>query len=179
MTMDVLTLPRTFGAEAVAGRRLAVAHIGVAVAAFGVAAAMAIMQALSRANLELPFRSASMYYMSVTAMIFLVVATIVMHFFGPANFHVHATDWTVIARCALIGLTATLAQWLIFRQKCEGQERRSFAPAPASIAGVILNGSPAFAAPARLSEQESQEPDSPLRTWTPGTSCRITDNPIP
>src|SRR4030095_14519246 len=47
--------------------RLAVANIGVAVAAFGVAAAMAIMQALSRANLDLPFRSAAMYYMSVTA----------------------------------------------------------------------------------------------------------------
>ena len=47
--------------------RLALANIGVAVAAFGIAAAMAIMQALSRANLELPFRSAAIYYMSVTA----------------------------------------------------------------------------------------------------------------
>jgi cytochrome c oxidase subunit 1 len=47
--------------------RLALANIGVAVAAFGVASAMAIMQAISRANLELPFRSAGMYYMSVTA----------------------------------------------------------------------------------------------------------------
>jgi cytochrome c oxidase subunit I len=47
--------------------RLAVTNIGVAVAAFGIAAAMAIMQALSRANLDLPFRSAEMYYMSVTA----------------------------------------------------------------------------------------------------------------
>jgi drug/metabolite transporter (DMT)-like permease len=54
------------------------------------------------------------FYMSATAMIFLIAATIAMHFLGPANFHVHATDWTVIARCALIGLTATLAQWLIF-----------------------------------------------------------------
>ena len=48
-------------------RRLALANIGVAVVAFGVAAAMAMMQALSRAALDLPFRSASMYYMSVTA----------------------------------------------------------------------------------------------------------------
>ena len=47
--------------------RLAVANIGVAIAAFGIAAAMAIMQALSRANLDLPFRSAGLYYMSVTA----------------------------------------------------------------------------------------------------------------
>lgn len=47
--------------------RLALANIGVAVAAFGIASAMAIMQALSRANLDLPFRSAGLYYMSVTA----------------------------------------------------------------------------------------------------------------
>ena len=54
------------------------------------------------------------YYMSVTAMIFLLVATAAMHRLGPANFHLHATGWSVIARCALIGITATLAQWLIF-----------------------------------------------------------------
>jgi cytochrome c oxidase subunit 1 len=47
--------------------RLVLAHIWVAVIAFGVAAAMAMMQAISRANLEVPYRSASMYYMSVTA----------------------------------------------------------------------------------------------------------------
>ncbi|MFI5206632.1 MAG: b(o/a)3-type cytochrome-c oxidase subunit 1 [Gemmatimonadales bacterium] len=47
--------------------RLATANIGVAVGAFTVAAMMAVMQALSRANLELPFRSPQMYYMSVTA----------------------------------------------------------------------------------------------------------------
>jgi drug/metabolite transporter (DMT)-like permease len=54
------------------------------------------------------------YYMSVTALIFLAFATVALHFAGPANFRVHAADWTVVARCAFIGLTATLAQWLIF-----------------------------------------------------------------
>jgi cytochrome c oxidase subunit 1 len=49
------------------GDRLIRANIWVAIAAFGVAAAMAMMQAISRADLELPYRSASMYYMSVTA----------------------------------------------------------------------------------------------------------------
>src|SRR5688572_25667937 len=47
-------------------RHLALANIGVSVAAFGVASGMALMQALSRANLDLPFRTAQMYYMSVT-----------------------------------------------------------------------------------------------------------------
>jgi cytochrome c oxidase subunit I len=56
------TLPRDASANP-----LIRANIWVAVVAFGVAAAMAMMQAISRANLELPYRSASMYYMSVTA----------------------------------------------------------------------------------------------------------------
>jgi cytochrome c oxidase subunit I len=47
--------------------RLALANILVATAAFGVAALMAVMQALSRAGTELPFRSPSIYYLSVTA----------------------------------------------------------------------------------------------------------------
>ena len=47
--------------------RLILSHVWVAVLAFGVAAAMAMMQAISRANLEVPYRSARMYYMSVTA----------------------------------------------------------------------------------------------------------------
>jgi cytochrome c oxidase subunit 1 len=48
-------------------RRLAAANIGVAVGAFAIATGMALMQALSRANLDLPWRSAQMYYLSVTA----------------------------------------------------------------------------------------------------------------
>lgn len=47
--------------------RLILAHLWVAILAFGVAACMAVMQAVSRANLEVPYRSARMYYMSVTA----------------------------------------------------------------------------------------------------------------
>src|SRR5881296_3785184 len=47
--------------------RLALANLWVAIVAFGVASAMALMQALSRAALELPWRSAKMYYLSVTA----------------------------------------------------------------------------------------------------------------
>jgi len=47
--------------------RLILANIWVAVLAFGTAASMALMQAISRANLEVPYSSARMYYMSVTA----------------------------------------------------------------------------------------------------------------
>lgn len=47
-------------------RRLALAHLAVAFVAFGVAALVAVMQALSRANTALPFRSPSIFYVSVT-----------------------------------------------------------------------------------------------------------------
>jgi cytochrome c oxidase subunit 1 len=48
-------------------RKLALANLWVAIAAFTVASGMALMQALSRADLDLPFRTAKMYYLSVTA----------------------------------------------------------------------------------------------------------------
>jgi cytochrome c oxidase subunit 1 len=48
-------------------RRLTLANVWVAVIAFAVATAMAVMQAMSRANLDLPGRSPRMYYLSVTA----------------------------------------------------------------------------------------------------------------
>jgi cytochrome c oxidase subunit 1 len=47
--------------------RLVLSHFWVAVAAFGVGSMMAVMQALARAGVDLPFSTASMYYLSVTA----------------------------------------------------------------------------------------------------------------
>jgi cytochrome c oxidase subunit 1 len=47
--------------------RLSYAHLWVAILAFSAAAAMAFMQALSRAGLPLPYRDEQMYYLSVTA----------------------------------------------------------------------------------------------------------------
>ena len=46
---------------------LAGTHIGVAVAAFGVASLMGLMQALSLSDIHFPYRSESLYYISVTA----------------------------------------------------------------------------------------------------------------
>src|SRR5215470_2859835 len=42
-------------------------HIGVAVAAFGVASGAGLLQALSLADIHFPHRSESLYYISVTA----------------------------------------------------------------------------------------------------------------
>lgn len=46
---------------------LAATHIGVAIAAFGVASAMGVLQGLSVANIEFPFRGEDLYYLSLTA----------------------------------------------------------------------------------------------------------------
>jgi cytochrome c oxidase subunit 1 len=46
---------------------LAGSHIGVAVAAFGLAAVMGVVQGLSVADINFPMRSESLYYMAVTA----------------------------------------------------------------------------------------------------------------
>jgi cytochrome c oxidase subunit 1 len=47
--------------------RLTLANLWVAISAFTIASGMALMQALSRADLDLPFRTPKMYYLSVTA----------------------------------------------------------------------------------------------------------------
>jgi drug/metabolite transporter (DMT)-like permease len=57
---------------------------------------------------------AMQYYMSATAMLFLIAATVVTHLTGIEAFRMHWPDWSVAARCVLIGFTATVAQWLIF-----------------------------------------------------------------
>jgi cytochrome c oxidase subunit 1 len=46
---------------------LAAIHIAVAIAAFGLASAMGVLQALSIADIDYPQRDASLYYLSVTA----------------------------------------------------------------------------------------------------------------
>src|SRR5690606_10587532 len=57
---------------------------------------------------------AMQYYMSVTAMIVLIFASLAGHLSGAEGFVVSWPHWSNVARCALIGLTATLAQWLIY-----------------------------------------------------------------
>ncbi|WEK47610.1 MAG: DMT family transporter [Candidatus Andeanibacterium colombiense] len=57
---------------------------------------------------------AMQYYMSVTAMIFLFAATAAGHFSGVPRFELHWPHWSVVARCAFIGVSATFAQWFIY-----------------------------------------------------------------
>jgi drug/metabolite transporter (DMT)-like permease len=57
---------------------------------------------------------AMQYYMSVTAMIFLIGVTLAASFSGLETFKLTWPHWSVIARCAIIGVSATLAQMLIY-----------------------------------------------------------------
>jgi drug/metabolite transporter (DMT)-like permease len=54
------------------------------------------------------------YYMSVTAMVFLIGVTLASHFTGIEAFRLTWPHWSILARCAVIGLSATLAQMLIY-----------------------------------------------------------------
>ncbi len=104
--------------------RLILAHIWVAVLAFGVAAAMAVMQALSRANLEVPYRSARMYYMSVTAHGVLMALVFTTFFIMALGYAVAQREngeikwprlgWIMYA-VALIGTAMTVWAILTFR----------------------------------------------------------------
>ena len=57
---------------------------------------------------------AMQYWMSVTAMVFLLGVTTVGHLSGVEQFELNWPHWSVVARCAFIGCSATLAQYLIY-----------------------------------------------------------------
>jgi drug/metabolite transporter (DMT)-like permease len=57
---------------------------------------------------------AMQYYMSVTAMIFLAFVVLAGHVSGIERFEMFWPHWSVVARCAFIGISASFAQWFIF-----------------------------------------------------------------
>ncbi len=57
---------------------------------------------------------AMQFYMSVTAMIFLAFVVLGGHYSGFQPFELNWPHWSVIARCAFIGISASFAQWFIF-----------------------------------------------------------------
>ena len=87
--------------------RLSLAHLWVAILSFGVAAGMALMQALSRAQLELPWRTAKMYYVSVTAHGVLMALVF-------TTFFIMAFGYVVAARSLNRAVPAARLAWLGF-----------------------------------------------------------------
>lgn len=94
------------GATGESTRRLTIANVWVAVIAFTIAVAMAVMQAMSRANLDLPGRSPQMYYLSVTAHGVLMALVF-------TTFFIMALGWAVVRQDAG-GMKWPRASWVAF-----------------------------------------------------------------
>lgn len=78
------------------------------------ATGMAVTMIANRAVAGAASVLAMQYYMSVTAMIVLSIAAVAGHFSGMAGLEMHWPHWSVVARCAIIGISATFAQWFIY-----------------------------------------------------------------
>lgn len=78
------------------------------------ATGMAVTMIANRAVVGAASVLAMQYYMSVTAMIVLSIAAVAGHFSGMAGLEMHWPHWSVVARCAIIGISATFAQWFIY-----------------------------------------------------------------
>src|SRR6516225_1683180 len=99
MTTPTGTVPAT-------RNTLALANIGVAIAAFAVATAMGFLQSLSIADVNFPKRSEELYYMSVTAHGVLMALVFTTFFIMGLGY--------VIAREALGGIRGRAVGWIGF-----------------------------------------------------------------
>ena len=53
-------------------------------------------------------------FISVLATPFLIGAALIGHLSGEQSLQVDVPDWTIMARCALVAITASTAHWLVF-----------------------------------------------------------------
>lgn len=118
------------------GERLRPAAIGATLVAFvgviivlrpnfadiGLAALLPLGAAASMAMLMIANRSASgsggvlamQVYIATTASVLLVAATMLGHLSGVDQWRLHWPEWHVVARCAFIAVSASVAHWLIY-----------------------------------------------------------------
>lgn len=91
-------------------------------AAVGWAALLPLLSALGMSVVMIANRSvagkasplAMQAFIAAIATPFLLLAATGFHFSGIARFQVGWPDWSVIARCAIVAITATSAHWLIY-----------------------------------------------------------------
>lgn len=75
---------------------------------------MSLLFMANRASAGLASPLAMQAYISATATVILIVATILGHVSGMGALEVGLPHWSVIARCAVVACSASAAHWLIF-----------------------------------------------------------------
>lgn len=86
----------------------------VALLPLAAATSMALMIICNRAVAGTGSSLLMQFLLASTALPFIFSAAVIGHFSGIASLHVGVPDWTIVARCTLVALTASFAHWLIF-----------------------------------------------------------------
>lgn len=92
-----------------------IAELGwVALMPIGAATSMAVMMMGNRAVSTAGSPLLMQFLVASIAVPFVITAATVGHLSGIEALRVDVPDWTIVARCALVALTASFAHWLIF-----------------------------------------------------------------
>lgn len=92
-----------------------IAELGlVALMPLGAATCMALMMMGNRAVAGAGSPLLMQFLVAAIAVPFVIAAAVAGHFSGVAALHVAMPDWTVVARCCVVAITASVAHWLIF-----------------------------------------------------------------
>jgi drug/metabolite transporter (DMT)-like permease len=75
---------------------------------------MSILMIGNRASAGKATPLAMQFLVAAAASPLLIAATLIGHGSGIARFALHWPHWSVVARCALVACSATVAHWLIF-----------------------------------------------------------------
>ena len=92
-----------------------IAELGwVALMPVGAATSMAVMMMGNRAVSTAGSPLLMQFLVASIAVPFVITAATVGHLSGIEALRVDVPDWTIVARCALVAVTASFAHWLIF-----------------------------------------------------------------
>jgi drug/metabolite transporter (DMT)-like permease len=92
-----------------------VAELGwVALLPLGAAMSMALLMIGNRAVAGAGSPILMQFLVASLAVPFIFTAAVLGHFSGVQALHIGIPDWTIVARCAVVAVTASFAHWLIF-----------------------------------------------------------------
>ena len=86
----------------------------VALLPLGAAMSMALLMIGNRAVAGAGSAILMQFLVASLAVPFILTAAVLGHFSGVPTLHIGMPDWTIVARCAFVAVTASFAHWLIF-----------------------------------------------------------------